>query len=112
MKALVLILMASLLLAASSCGHRSQEGLEPKYGDKDLEVSIAVVPAGSRFHQVAVRDKGDARAIRIDRGDVLSSYAIDFQLMAGENPEFVFWLPVGSQVVLTTEGKEVWRKSY
>lgn len=51
-------------------------------------------------------------SIRIERGEPFGSSSIDFLLTPGKNSHSVLWLPHGSEVVGTVDGKEVLRKTY
>jgi beta-lactam-binding protein with PASTA domain len=48
----------------------------------------------------------------LDRGEGEGTYSIDFLPTPGENAPFVLWLTPGSQLALTMNGKELWRKVF
>jgi hypothetical protein len=82
----------------------------PKTGPRAME------DTGSRIVHLSIdsppgltRREGQ---LRIDRGDAVSSYAFDFLLAPGENPELAVWMPFGAEAVLVLDGQEIWRKNY
>ncbi|MFH1263496.1 MAG: PASTA domain-containing protein [Pseudomonadota bacterium] len=69
------------------------------------QLVFVTIPASPAFF----RKEG---VLRVDRPEPFGVSVIDFLQTPGNNSEFAVWLMPGSEVSVTLNGQEVWRKTY